>query len=248
MEEHLDALQKDISHQFDESGQRIPPKAKYFNNRDNKPITVTFDFQTGYIPKVKVIASRKRWLAFLDIQEPTFETIQPYLSKRTPRKTVTELQRYAAEDPNGFAEEFCWCVMSANSVNPLYQPARKQRGGSPYARSWLQMWKIRYAARDLYLWLEYHIKFDDEPIENLLRAYDLEQPDVYRPDELTKAIIERHFDFEMQHQLGTSDEDIDTVGSFFRRYVRFQPLSTFKYHPRIISGDTPHLKGILRRA
>jgi hypothetical protein len=114
-------------------------------DRYSKTISLAFDFSPYQAPglkysglEIKFRASREAWLqawGTLNFDALTFADVKPFLS-RNRKKAVEALAELATEDPDHFSAVFFDCVMQANSVNPLFQPARKERGGSRYGLEW----------------------------------------------------------------------------------------------------------------
>lgn len=141
------------------------PVSRY--DKNHKTITVSYDFNYGDIPKIKLIASRERWLGLagrLD-KKIGYKTIAQILSARTRKGTRRVLAQYVREQPDEFYQDMLVCIGEANSVNPVFWNAKKEklqhkkpRGGSPYGLSRSEMHRIRSTSRHLYVYIESLIK------------------------------------------------------------------------------------------
>ena len=110
----------------------------------------------------------------------------PFPDVAIPQSTITDFVfQYAENWPDAFTGDLSTCVECANSENPLYKPARKPRGGSPYGFGWRKMNKIRTTARHLYIFLKHNRKkLPNEQsinISELYRAYGLSNQDTKDP-------------------------------------------------------------------
>lgn len=223
-----------------------PPHGRY--DKNYKTIRVTYDFGSGVIPKVKIIASPAQWFTFSnDLDQITFEAIEPYLSKRLPKKTRTDLKKYSRTWPDHFIGDMFACIQCANFYNPKYPPATKARGGSPYGLNRLQMNEIRNTARHLYIYIQCNNKrpAEQQPIllDMLFEVYGLSNSDMQDVVIATMLIVEKAFDF----QVDSSAYKADPRDTFYKKYIAYRPFSQIKKSQRIISGRSPFLTKIFAR-
>jgi hypothetical protein len=173
----MEKLKRDL-----ERHKKKKPIIRY--DKKKKHISVTYGFNCGFIPNVKIIADRDLWLKwFYDFEQVTFDNIKPYLS-RPSKKTLEALKQYVKEDPQGFTGEMLDCIQFALTENPLYPPATKTRK-SEYGLPWPDKNEIINTAIRLhdYLYEIRNQKTIDWPdyLKKFLKDYGIEKyhlPDI----------------------------------------------------------------------
>ena len=194
-----------------------PPIVIYDKKR--KTISVKYGFNDNAIP-AKIIAAREMWLKLwndLDFDQVHFDTIEPYLS-RPSKKTIETLRSYAREKPDYFSWDIYKCIEAANAHNPLYRPARKPRGGSPYGLSWSGMNKVKATAAHLYIYLDHirkHPKNQWPPfLGRLLEAHEI-SPITLEADlpEVVRVIISGHYKIDFSQD------------RFYKTFIQESPIS-----------------------
>ena len=222
-----------------------PPVPVVRYDKNSKKITVRYDFNDGRIKDVKLIAPREQWLAFFDFdtEQITFETIACHLS-RPSKKLVQELQEYASNNLDGFIGDVLFCINQADQKNPLYYPARKPRGGSPYDVGNIN--EIRATARHLYVYLRHNLKkknADSNPkLEKLFKHYGIDAHEDMDVKELTYIIINKTFKWEMD----SCADYVYPYEMFYRKYISLpgQTLKRILKLKRIQSGNSHLLEKI----
>jgi hypothetical protein len=163
----MDRLKQDL-----ERHKENPPVVTY--DPKHRRISVRYGFNCGFIPGVKIIADRKKWLEwFYNFEQFAFDKIEPYLS-RPSKKTRKALQQYVKEDPQGLTAEMLDCVQLALEKNPLYPPAAKSRK-SEYDLSWTGRIEITNMAIRLHDYLYSIRKQTEYPayLKKFLKEYDI---------------------------------------------------------------------------
>lgn len=226
---------------FEELHNQEPPTVRYDKKR--KTISLKYGFNHNTIP-AKVIAPREVWLEFwhqLDFDKVQFETIEPYFS-RAPKKTIEALKSYAEQKPDDFSWDVFRCIESANAHNPLYRPARKPRGGSPYGLSWTEMNKVKAAAAHLYVYLD-HIRKQPEDqwppfLTRLLKVHGI-SPFTLKKDlsETVRIIIVGHYNIDFPQD------------RFYKTFIQESPISLegLRTSTRTTSEDNPFISAIFSR-
>lgn len=218
--EYIDTLLSQLKKKL---ANHSPPHVRY--DKNDKRISVTYDFNHGFIQKVKIIAPREKWLEFLDqLEQLKFNDIESYFSKHLSKKTQSELKTYFDKWPDDFLNDVLTCIKYANAHNPLYPPATKARGGSPHRLTWHEINKIKAAAREIYIYLEHNR-------DKLDRFND--------PESQTMGAIDNLFP-------GFDIGKIDDPKTFYNKYISHRPLKILKNSERIKKGNTPILKTFLK--
>ncbi len=166
----MDKLKQDI-----ERHKENPPVVTY--DPKHKRISVKYGFNCGFIPNVKIIANRKKWLEwFYNFEQLAFDKIEPCLSQPS-KKTRKALQQYVKEDPQGFTAEILDCVQLALEKNPLYPPAAKSRK-SEYYLSWTERNEMINMSIRLHDYLCSIRKQTEYPayLKKFLKEYDIPKP------------------------------------------------------------------------
>ena len=257
-----DDMKKQIQKVFDD---HKPPVARL--DKNEKVIFVTYDFNLGLIPKVRLKADYETWIDLdgldpkvrfkgdyktwieldgLDHELSKFETIKPYLSRTSPQ-TIERLKEYAKVDPLGFLRDVDACINCTHGENPLYR--KKPRGGSPYGLEKTKMWEIRNTARHLYICLKNNIKNpaykQPEELKILLKLHGIE-PDKKKLREITLQIIKRIFDFRPEVNLETGENPSDV---FYKKHIAYRPLKNISNSKRINSfTGSPYLVKALAKS
>jgi hypothetical protein len=129
----------------------------------------------------KFTASREAWLEIWDKTEYdrtlfdnlTFSDIKPFLrlsgKGHLKKESVQALADLAEKSPDLFRQQFLNCVQQAHSQNPLFGPAKKARGGSPYALDWAARNKVSTLSLKL-----------DHVLRVMRKANRSEWPDYFR--------------------------------------------------------------------
>ena len=216
------------------------PLVRY--DKNHKTISVTYSFNIGMIPKVKILAPRGTWLAINFEASPdpiTFDFIEPYLS-RPSRKVLKGLLAYSSQYPDDFQEDVFACANASLGVNPLTPGRRKDRGDGFYELSPRKMEEVRNTARHLYILLKCNPK--DPMAAQLLQAYRVDES--MNPKQAVMEIIENFYDFRMATATNTTRHD-----SFYKKYVALKGLrrleNSWKRRLRIIQGN-PFLEKLKR--
>ena len=169
-----------------------------------KTITVEYNFSFTNDRTVKLIASYDDWLnaySSVDFDAVSFETVENFLSKRTPQLTKQFLANYAMTDPIGFSWDFFRCVEMANSINPKFGPSTKQRG-TLYGLTWTQRNEVTAIILHLTEFLRRQKKVPSRCrhplLKPLLRYYEVpEQWLSNNIDESVRKIVEKYFNLKL---------------------------------------------------
>jgi len=169
-----------------------PPVIKYDNK--NKRISVTYGFNCGFIPNVKIIAKSKKWLKwFYEFEQVTLDKIKPCLSKPS-KKTLKALEQYVKDDPKGFTGDMLQCVVLSLEENPLYTPRVKSRKLEYKKLSWTKKNKMINTSIRLndYLYEIRNQKEFDRPayLKKFLKAHEIEKYDLQNRDDI-KDVVRR---------------------------------------------------------
>lgn len=147
MNDYLDSILTEIKETI---SNHSPPEV----NKTEKKISVTYDFDAGYIKKVKLIASKEKWLDLINEypENLAYDEVFPLLSR--PSKTLRhKLKEYAEDRQNDFTTDVLICIDSANMSNPLFK-LRVIPRKNPYNLSHEEKNQITMIAVRLYLFLE----------------------------------------------------------------------------------------------
>ncbi|MFA4828428.1 MAG: hypothetical protein WC855_13285 [Thermodesulfovibrionales bacterium] len=200
-------------------------------DHNKKIISVKHFFWGGKKPLyIKIRASYKNWSelesTFLK-GKMTFSIIRPYISLRTPKKDIAELQGIYNKSPENFIWHFYdYFISAAHTKNPL--KVKQPRGGSPYPdKDYFKMTEIRRTARFLYLllqhWLSPKKKFPAWLKSFLLDKYNLSQRKNgithKKVKWLTQVIIQEHFDLKTQQV---------HPDNFYRKFIADKKLTAYK--------------------
>lgn len=202
-----------------------PKPSKVKRNKNYKTISASNSFDLNQIP-ITIIASYKVWInlenRFLKNDNfITFKRIESYIY-RASKKTKDALKEYCKQKPKDFAWYFYYYyIFPSNAKNPLFKPARKSRGGSPYTISREDMWKIKTASRHLYVFLSHWLKQPKNKYPPELCDY-LKRHGITPTDAITITleIIQNHFN----SIFDTKTEDIN----YYRKYIAYQSLKSLK--------------------
>jgi hypothetical protein len=128
--------------------QEPPTKTPHY---DPKTKRISVETTIG-VESFKFIASREAWLEAWEtdgfLENLSLADVKPFLG-RNKKELVQALADLAENHQAIFAQGFLNCVLAANSVNPLYGPATKARGGSPYGFDWKTRNKVSSLALKL---------------------------------------------------------------------------------------------------
>jgi hypothetical protein len=218
-----------------------PPIVIYDKKR--KTISVKYGFNNNAI-SAKIIAAREMWLELwndLDFDQVHFNTIVPYLS-RPSKKTIETLMSYAKEKPDDFSWDIFKCIEAANAHNPLYRPARKSRGGSPYGLNWSEMNKVKAAAAHLYVYLD-HIRKQPEDqwppfLGRLLKSHGISICTLEKDhSEAVRIIIAGHYNIDLFQD------------RFYKTFIQESPASLEQIRglKRTTSEDNPFISPIFAK-
>jgi hypothetical protein len=240
----LNQLRKQITKR---PAKQSPPCVKRYKNKNKKTgkptISVTSNFNSGEIKKVKLIATYEQWLGLynFDPEQNIYEAIEPYLSRPTKR-VRNNLKQYAKTDPIGFANDVSVCVECANYENPEYRPAKKPRRLEHEKIDRHKMNEIRDTARHLYIYLKYWLNQPankrPEKLKKLVNRYGIVDFWFTNPKMATMYVITSRFD-------EIDINKIDDTETFYKEYIACQPLSNLNRSKRIKDGDSPCLNKIL---
>lgn len=126
-------------------------------NKNRKSVTVTIKSN----PPIKIIATYQQWAdlynKFCYSEDSfSFSDVEPYVKSATSKSLLKKLYE---DDRHTFLNLiYHYAIEPALSLNPLYKPARKERGGNPLRLTRLQMEEIRRLARWIYAYLRVHKK------------------------------------------------------------------------------------------
>jgi hypothetical protein len=137
------------------------PSTKARHDPKTKRISVE---TTIGVERIKFIAPREAWLQPLEILEfypryfdtLTFADVKPFLG-RNKKESVQALAELAENYQAIFAQGFLNCVLAANGENPLFKPAKKQRGS--VLPTGIDSWEVSKFALLLDTYLCYMEKF-----------------------------------------------------------------------------------------
>jgi hypothetical protein len=215
------------------------PKVIY--NKNKQYISITYDFDHGFIPKVRILAGRDIWLDwFCNIEQLEFDTIAPYLS-RTPQKSRANLKQYAEKYTQDFTGDMLMCINYAITKHPQYPGNIKARGGSPYGLKQSSMDEIKNTARHLYVCLKNNLKKPtyQQPsnLKTLLKLHNI-KPDSKKIREITFRIVERIFNFKPDISSCGGNEPHDV---FYKNYIVYRSLKSMSDSKRITNFNSPFL-------
>jgi hypothetical protein len=189
MTEYVDHLLETVKLQLKKHER---PVAHY--NKSNKRITIIYDFNFGFIPKVKFIAHRDIWLQwFYNFDQTDFNAIKLCLS-RPSKKTHEDLSQYANNYPRDFRGDMFKCIECAIFQHPKFPPAVKSRKPSQYDLTWREKNEISVTAIWLYLELR---RLGNQPenkwpsyIKKFLKEYDIKNKALKQDLAIKESIIE----------------------------------------------------------
>jgi hypothetical protein len=183
-----------------------------------KHITVATDI--AFI-EVKLKAHRDEWFNLwkrLDDHPITFETVTPFLSKRTSKKTMEALRLTFLEHPTICEVGFFSAVIASCRVNPLFKPARKTRNPGEYRLSWTEKNTITTQAVHLYSCLKQLAEIPKrcwpKHIKALLDGYGVEEPDL-----CSRPAIKRTVAAALSEFYGLGNEPGDYPDRFWKTFV-----------------------------
>ncbi len=198
-----------------------PPKVRKNKNYQTISVSHAFDFER--IP-IKIVAPYATWIDFEekyleDGCHIEFGELRPFIS-RPSKKTLPELEKYYRERREDFDEHFYhYYIEPSKDKNPLV--TTRLRGGSPYGLTRSKMWKVRTAARHLYVLLGYWLKQPKNTHPPWLKAcldrYEIRTSYILPA---TMEIIEKRFN------LGI--DKIEAYKTFYDKYIAYQGLDRLK--------------------
>jgi len=149
--EYIDNLLELITEDLSEHEEN-PPKVRY--NKNKKSISVVYNFNHGFIPKVKLIADRDIWLKWWhNFDKITFDNVKKYLS-RPSKSLLNNLQEYAGNYPQDFLGDMFRCIDYALMEHPKHPPAAKPRKSSEYGLTWTEKNEVSSLSIRLLVYLE----------------------------------------------------------------------------------------------
>ncbi len=115
MEKEIDAIFDEVINDIKKDlTNHTPPKVGF--DPKKKTISVQYDFGSGLIKKVKLIANRETWLKIYEDgdfdHDVSFDDIEPYLSRPAKNQKIA-LKNYAQQEPELFSSDVLTCVESA---------------------------------------------------------------------------------------------------------------------------------------
>ena len=200
-------------------------------NKNYKTISVSHAFDWGRIP-IKIIAPEGAWVELEQKLSENefyieFEAIRPYI--KAPAKYIANLEKYSRELPEDFVDHFYYYYIEpSKDKNPLV--SRRPRGRLPHKRTTSDMWKIKTAARHIYVFLDHWLRkpraSHPPELKNYLRVNKNIEIAWYKDVNLfsvamaTMQIIESHFNFDINK--------FDDPKTFYDKYIACQGLDNLK--------------------
>lgn len=180
-DQYIDKILEDLE---DDLSKHSPPVVCCYK----KKISATYGFNSGMIPKVKIIADRETWLKwFYNFDENSIRQPLKHVSRPKP-KVLNDLLHYALEQPENFKQDFFNCVIAANTKNPSYGPATKSRK-QIYDLDKGDKWEVYQMTARLYVFFtseQWH-----NCMEEFLKSYKLEILDIHSTAKKRRNAVEK---------------------------------------------------------
>jgi len=213
MNDYIDSILTEIKETI---SNHFPPVVRY--NKNTKRISVSYDFDAGYIKKVKLIASSEKWLDLINEypENLTYTEVEPLLSR--PSKDLQhKLQEYAQDRQDDFTTDVLICIDSANMSNPLFKLRVIPRKNS-YDLTWREKNQITMLAGRLYVFLNRIGRTSEKTwpdyFKRFIETYEIKKHEFRYPDRVQQVVVEVVSKYEGREEL------FDDSYRFFQTFVK----------------------------
>jgi hypothetical protein len=214
---------------IDEAIKHIEDEAKRFQKlrpaviqytSDRNWVSLDYDFELGKIP-MTIIAKRDKWEQLNQLyyeQELTFESVEPFISKRKTRKQERDrLNNYSRQDPDLFNEEMKKCIDRA-----LYElRPNKPRGRVKEQLNASTRMQVNRISCQLYHYIKHCYRNNRrKEVLRLFKKYNFGNDiTAGRHKDFVMNVIEQEFKIKPQND----------PEEFYRSYIRSYPTLFKKY-------------------